>query len=103
MTGPSDSAGPNLAQDRRARENPSVRRSAMHHSAVGPLVVATSDRPMMNLAEATDNPDDQGVYWELISRESNAASEFCVGAGRFSPGDVHPPHNHPHAAEFYVL
>ena len=58
---------------------------------------------MVKLAEATDNPDDQGAYWELISRESNGASEFCIGIGRFDPGEVHPPHNHPHAAEFYLM
>jgi quercetin dioxygenase-like cupin family protein len=75
----------------------------MQQSAVGPLVTSTSDREMMKLSEATDNPNDQGVYWELISRESNGANEFCVGIGQFSPGEVHPPHYHPDAAEFYVL
>src|SRR5438132_12844320 len=75
----------------------------MRESAVRQLVVPMSDRPMVKLAEATDNPDDQGAYWELISRESNGASEFCIGIGRFDPGEVHPPHNHPHAAEFYLM
>lgn len=75
----------------------------MTQRTTGQLVIRIEDRPMVNLADVTENPNDQGVFWELISKESNGASEFNVGVGRFEPGEVHPAHYHPDGAEFYLI
>ncbi len=52
---------------------------------------------------ANMNPKDRGRAKTLISKELTEADDLRLGVGWLEPGEVHIPHHHPDASEFYYL
>ena len=71
-------------------------------------VIRLEDVPLRDVTkswwtEKGGTTKDQGRFKELISRETCGSSDLMFGVAYMSPGEVHPLHNHPDAAEFYYM
>jgi quercetin dioxygenase-like cupin family protein len=81
---------------------PHLRPSAAENSNVL-HVIRLKDIPALPIRELTGHPRDQGINWELISRDVCGAAEFQMGLYQLSVNEYHPKHVHTGAAEFYYV